>query len=317
MSDNQVTLEHGLVNPASWSFADKNQPFPLQQHPVYALSLQAFGSTASQVTFSLNGNAIGHAVLAHRKLFGAIRLTTLFRGPTWFNSTISDEQRLMCLKALRSSYSPWRWNFLAVLPEEAEDTHHASFYKKAGLKRVMTGFSTAWLDLRQSEEDLRRQLKGKWRNQLVKAEKAAISVSIGGRKPHQYEWLLDKEQEQRDSRRYQATPLGLVPAFLNASTPKSATGVLSVSALHERRKIAGALFLLHGNSATYHIGWAGDEARALNAQNRVLWEGMCTLKSKGISFLDLGGLNTADLAGIARFKLGTGAQPHTLAGAFI
>ena len=81
--------------------------------------------------------------------------------------------------------------------------------------------------------------------------------------------------------------------------------------------MAGALFLLHGNSATYHIGWAGDYGRKLNAQNRVLWEGVLALQEKGISFLDLGGLNTADLAGIARFKLGLGATPITLAGAFI
>tara|TARA_R110002096_G_scaffold328994_1_gene522959 strand:- start:383 stop:994 length:612 start_codon:yes stop_codon:yes gene_type:complete len=203
------------------------------------------------------------------------------------------------------------------MPELPNTPDNQLAFKKAGYRRVMSGFSTAWLDLRPTAEELRVALKGKWRNQLVGAEKSDIEISIGGRKEHQYSWLLEKEAEQRSDRRYQATPLGLVPAFVKAVTPKSSSRILSVTAISGKRKVAGALFLLHGNSATYHIGWAGDEGRKANAQNRVLWEGILALKEAGIHFLDLGGLNTADLAGIARFKLGLGAEPITLAGAFI
>jgi len=313
-----IRLKYGAVNPARWQAADQNVPIPLQQHPVYGLAVQSFGAVARDVQWLAGDTIIASALLMHRRFLGVFRLTTLFRGPLWHHTNLkSAETELACFKALQNAYSPWRWNFLAVQPESAASCETGGRYKQAGFRRIMTGFSTAWVDLSPDPNALRAALKGKWRNQLVKAEKEKLEISIGGRKPHQYAWLLEKESSQRSNRRYQATPLGLVPAFVAAATPKSGCSVLSVTALFKRTKVAGALFLLHGNSATYHIGWAGQDGRALNAQNRVLWEGMLALKAAGIRFLDLGGLNTVDLAGIARFKLGTGAKPVTLAGTYI
>jgi len=47
-----------------------------------------------------------------------------------------------------------------------------------------------------------------------------------------------------------------------------------------------------------------------------LWKAVIYLKSQGIGMLDLGGVNTHDLPGISRFKLGTGGDVVTLAGTF-
>ncbi len=320
-ASNQLVFKEGILNPAQWTAADENAPFPLQQHPSYGAALISFGAEAQQLIISENNETLALALLIKRRFFGAIRFTTLFRGPVWCQPNISFEKKMQIYSGIQARYSRWKWNFLATMPELPSEDETLSAFQKAGFKRTMTGFSTAWIDLRPDTEALRKTLKGKWRNQLVGAEKAEatenLKISFGGKKEHQYAWLLEKEAEQRDNRRYQATPLGLVPSYLASVTPKSNSGIVSVTALHGRRKVAGALFLLHGNSATYHIGWAGDDGRALNAQNRVLWEAMLELKKRGIKFLDLGGLNTADLAGIARFKLGTGAPPITLIGSFI
>ena len=54
--------------------------------------------------------------------------------------------------------------------------------------------------------------------------------------------------------------------------------------------------------------WAGSEGSLL------LWTAMTRLPRAGIAELDLGGLNTADAPGIARFKLGTGARVKALCG---
>jgi len=317
MATCQLSLKIGLLNPAEWIDACPDLPLPLQQHPTYGRALESYGATAEQVTISDNHHVIGRALLIQRKFFGAIRFTTLFRGPIWCRENLPDKTKIEALKLLQNHFSPLRWNFLCTMPEMPDTLHNRTLLKHIKARRVMSGFSTVWVDLRPSKEDLRAALKGKWRNQLTKAEKSNLAISVGGRKEHQYNWLLEKEAAQRSKRRYQATPLGLVPTFIKASTPKSASGLLSLTALSGREKVAGALFLLHGNSATYHIGWANDTARTLNAQNRILWEGMLALKQKGIHFLDLGGLNTTDLAGIARFKLGMGAEPLTLVGAYI
>ena len=76
------------------------------------------------------------------------------------------------------------------------------------------------------------------------------------------------------------------------------------------------LVLLHGATATYHMGWANDMGRKSNAHNLLLWRLMEYLQAHGIEKFDLGGINTSDLPGISRFKLGTGAIPRVLAGTY-
>ena len=84
-----------------------------------------------------------------------------------------------------------------------------------------------------------------------------------------------------------------------------------------RDQAAAMLFLTHGAMATYHIGWSSDEGRKLGAHNLILWNAMLALKAKGITSLDLGGVNTGSGAGIARFKLGTGGELLKRSGTFV
>jgi lipid II:glycine glycyltransferase (peptidoglycan interpeptide bridge formation enzyme) len=83
-----------------------------------------------------------------------------------------------------------------------------------------------------------------------------------------------------------------------------------------KNTVGGMLFLIHGRVASYHMGWADDEGRQLNAHNALLWQAMAYLQGQGIEVLDLGGVNTHDLPGISRFKLGTGGRAITLAGTY-
>jgi lipid II:glycine glycyltransferase (peptidoglycan interpeptide bridge formation enzyme) len=77
------------------------------------------------------------------------------------------------------------------------------------------------------------------------------------------------------------------------------------------------LFLIHGSRATYHIGWSDESARTLNLHNLLMWRAITELKRRQICWLDLGGINTDALAGISRFKIGTGGQAVVLAGTFL
>lgn len=310
-------ITRGDIDPALWGGCLAERPLPLQQHWAYGRALQAIGVPVELWQAQQEDTLQAFALVAKRRFFGVIEIASMMRGPVW-TRTPADEEDIALMAAFRAQARPWRWRFLAQQPELEDSPGVLAAIKKAGLTRVMTGYSTAWLDLASDSASLRAGLDGKWRNQLGRAEDAHLTISLGGRKPHQYAWLLEKEAEQRKGRGYHGVPLGLVPLYADAleeGTQEQA--ILSVSALSGRRKIAGALFLLHGNSATYHIGWASEEARAVHAQNRVIYEGMLALKEKGIRFLDLGGIDTASGAGIARFKLGTGARARTLVGTFI
>ena len=76
------------------------------------------------------------------------------------------------------------------------------------------------------------------------------------------------------------------------------------------------LFLIHGEAATYQVGWTNDVGRDQHAHNLILWRGIQELQARGIRVLDLGGVNTIRSAGIARFKMSTGGKVITYAGSY-
>ena len=84
-----------------------------------------------------------------------------------------------------------------------------------------------------------------------------------------------------------------------------------------RERVAAMMFLIHGQAASYQVGWSSEKGRELNAHNLLLWRAMLELRARGVRRLDLGGVNTVRSAGLARFKIGTGGQVLQLAGTYL
>jgi lipid II:glycine glycyltransferase (peptidoglycan interpeptide bridge formation enzyme) len=179
----------------------------------------------------------------------------------------------------------------------------------------MTGYATVLLDLRQSLPSLKAGLEGKWRNRLNKAlatEKIRFHVQPSLKR---CEWLLGKELDQREAKKFHGLPTDFVQAYIAAAADHRQAFVVAYAEMG-KNTVAGMLFLLHGRVASYHMGWADEEGRQLSAHNALLWESLAYLQAQGIEVLDLGGVNTHDLPGISRFKLGTGGRAVTLAGTY-
>lgn len=299
--------------------APMGQPLPLQQHAAYGLAAIETGAVVRQLFITdTNQQPLAKAMVMDKWIAGFIGFSTIFRGPVWLAPNISTPNKATICKAISLDYPKWRWRFLSMQPECDKSSPEARALKGVGLKRVMTGFSTAWLDLTPDQDLLRKGFAGKWRNQLVKAEQlqASLQINIGGHKRRHFDWLLEREVAHQNIKGYQAMPVTWLDSWLRASQQTDA-GVLSITIIENGLKIAGGLFLLHGNSATYHIGWTGNRGRAICVQNLLMWKAIIALKKRGIQFLDMGGMNSDTLAGIARFKLGTGASPIQLSGAWM
>ncbi len=326
-----INIDKTSIKAHQWQQAYFEQPFlPLQQYHAYGHAMQACGADVHQISFQDGQENIGIALVMETTFLGLVKIATLYRGPLWIKAC-SDIQKQQALSALAATYKKWQWQFLITELNLSDTPENQLFMRGLGMRRVLTGFSTAWLDLRPDIAELRRNLLGKWRNQLIKAEKAqGLTVNIGGHKTHHYTWLIEKEEQQQTAKGYKALPTELIGEYAKAAqTAQSAQTVkttqtvqqkqpiVSVTVMQERQPIAGALFLVHGQSATYHIGWAGEQARKQNIQNLVMWQGICALKKQGVFYLDMGGINTAELAGITRFKLGTGCTPFTSVGGYL
>jgi lipid II:glycine glycyltransferase (peptidoglycan interpeptide bridge formation enzyme) len=232
------------------------------------------------------------------------------RGPVWLQS-LSPTDKARVYAQLRKTMPPKGLKMVLMTPEESQsDTLGLSPWR-----RVMTGYATVMLDLRQSREALRAGLDAKWRNRLVAAEASALKVQRMGSNPGQYRWLLDQEEAQRQQRGFAGLPLPFFDTYIQSRKQPGQT-LLALRADLGRDRVAAMMFLLHGRAATYQVGWSNEQGRQLNAHNLLLWQAMDELAQRGIQQLDLGGVNTARSAGIARFKIGTGGEVRQLAGTY-
>jgi hypothetical protein len=268
------------------------------------------GGTVIRAVIQADGQTVGLAQCVVRLFgnLGGVALCT--RGPLWL-APLSGKDKAHAYRSLRQSLPVKGLRFLFVTPNEpsGEDLGLSS------LKRVMTGYSTALLDLSPSMEDLRAGLEKRFRHRVGGAEKSELTVHRVGTNVGQYRWLMDAEQQQRENRGLQGMPLHFVDAYI-ASRKQPGHNVLTLRADLGRDRVAGMMFLLHGQAATYQIGWTSDAGRDAHAHNLLLYKGMEALKERGIRKLDMGGINTGRSAGIARFKISTGAKVATLAGTF-
>ena len=313
---------------------------PIQQHFAYGQALQALGANCLRARLSTDGDLFGIAQFVTRRPLGLLGLALCSRGPLWLPQT-PVETRVQACRLLAGSLPLRRPRFALFTPEQTQSppidsadpvTHPSAIeateasatpvspaHELPGLTRVFTGDATVILDLTASDDILRKALHPKWRNRLVAAEGSALKFQRVGEKPSQYQWLLEREGLQRQARAYRALPASFVPAWqvAIASLTPDKPAMLTVRCDIGRDAVAAMMFLLHGRSATYHLGWSNDEGRRHNAHNLLLWRALPLLREQGIVQLDLGGVNTQRGAGLARFKLGTGGQVAINSGTYL
>ena len=135
-------------------------------------------------------------------------------------------------------------------------------------------------------------------------------------KPGAYRWLLEAEEAQRKARGLEGLPLPFFDVFLQARKNPLQTS-LGYRADWGKNAVAGMIFLIHGSTATYQVGWGNEQGRQERAHHVLLWRAIRELKELGIRRLDLGGVNTQRSAGLARFKMGLGGEVRQFAGTYL
>ena len=294
-----------------WDHAHVALGGALQQDWAYGTSLKALGVECHRAEVILNGEAVALAQFICRRYGFLVGIALCTRGPLWLKPVSADDQARI-YRELKRSLPMGRPRF-ALFSPNAIDPGDPSLKK---LTRVMTGYSTVLIDLTQTSEQLRAAMEGRWRNRLVAAERSGLDIIQTGANPAQYGWLLEEEQTQRKSKSFYGLPLEFVERYINARAQTTKTTLILHAELNQER-VAAMLFLIHGSAATYHVGWSNEVGRDTNAHNLLLWRAFEALRERGVRTLDMGGINTRQLAGISRFKIGAGGRVVTYAGTFV
>lgn len=302
----------------SWHSAPlkDSPPAPLQQSAQYGAALGVLGRRVTYARITQNKKPLASAQIILRNLTPYIGLALLPRGPLW-HGTVSTEEKHACLALLSRALPLPRLRALIINSEYPSD---AEAMKRAGHIAIVTPQHMAELDLTLPKEQRLGAQTIKWRNRLRVVQKSRLKVShapfpdLRDHSPHHSphhgpnHWLLQQDARQRRVKGYRALPAAFTTAYVHAN-PKSTQ---LFTATYDGTIVAAMLFLQHGSRATYHIGWTSAEGRLLSAHNLVLWEASNWLARHGASSLDLGIIDTENAAGLARFKIGTGAQIRPL-----
>jgi hypothetical protein len=291
-----------------WAKLIANQPCAtLQQDWAYGDAVEAMGPKTIRLTIKRDGGGVlGLAQLSERRLIGGLSAITLMRGPLWLEGApgaeietgFIDELRRKCPKAVT-----------LYTPECRQGT-----VLQSGMHRVMTGYSTIFLDLDRKLDELRKQLHGKWRNMLKRAEAEPFRLEER-RSGMLVDWMLDNNEAHRRKIGYR----GAGPDFYRALGQASMAGKRQTSLLAtiKGNPVAGIMLQRHGAAASYLVGYTTEEGRKRRAHHWLLWQAVRLLKDLGVRRLDLGGVETVNAEGLARFKLGMGGELLTLAGTYL
>ncbi|OOY23369.1 hypothetical protein BMI91_12760 [Thioclava sediminum] len=257
-----------------------------QQAALYGTLAATRGRRVLRLEITHEGRRIALA-----QMIGRGGLWLLSRGPVFAPGLDRDSQIAVLRRIAR------RWGIVLATPDAP--------LAGGGLVPLITPRHHALWSLQPETEALRAGLAGKWRNRLAAAERAGLQVRI----EPEIDWLLAADAAQQRARGYRALP----PGFTRAWADHGPSDLLAMRIEDAKgQRLAGGIFLFHGAGASYHIGWTGPEGRASGAHNLMLWHAALRLKARGIRQLDLGAVDSEDGAGRMRFKLGTGAQPHSL-----
>lgn len=317
MTDSNPLL-HPIGDRAAWSaLLARVRRDTLEQSWAYGEAVAAVSRTRPERWLLLDGNGetIGLAQAFRRRFAAFGSLVRIVRGPL-FLPGIGRAARLAALGALRQQYR-WRQEHTLLwwLPELPGGAESETLMRELGLEQMVTGWSSVRLDLTPAPAVLRGQLDGKWRNALKAAERSPLLLDESW-DDTTFSTVMRAHDVQRIEKRFLGPDGAFYRAFAAAADPALGDSAHLFTAKIGTRPVAGMLLLRHGRGATYAAGWSSEPGRLVRAHHRLLWHGLLALKNLGVEHFDLGGANTEEGAGVARFKLGLNGEVFTLAGSF-
>jgi hypothetical protein len=240
----------------------------------------------------------------------------LNRGPIWLDETLDEQSQVSALTAIARDYRLRRGCILFSAPNISMSTEAIPFlYHKKFHRRMLRPYASIVLDLRDTIDNLRASLDGKWRNQLSLAERKGMEFSLN-EDIGDFEWLLEQHEKMMQGRGFSGPTVRFLQ-YLWHALKAAGQPFFVLRAFYEGQCVGGIALVGHGRSATYLIGYNDDVGRKLNANNFLLWHAVCVLKNHDFEWFDLGGINEYETPGITVFKRGMRGDEYRLVGEYV
>tara|TARA_Y100001936_G_C16090409_1_gene685645 strand:+ start:172 stop:756 length:585 start_codon:yes stop_codon:yes gene_type:complete len=151
----------------------------LEQSWVFGEAARSYYRTAvRRAAIHSEKNPIGLIPIIEKPFLGLAKVIRLVRGPLWIGEANTEDQRIAAMKAISSTFSMRNRDFLFWTPEVPNNVESGRLMRSIGKRQMVTGLSTSWLDLTLSDDSLRKNLSGSWRNALRAGEKENLQFDI-------------------------------------------------------------------------------------------------------------------------------------------
>lgn len=270
---------------AGWEYLCNRARAPLQQRWDYGATHASLGGQVMRAVIHQDGAPVAICQSIVRKFASCFNVSLASRGPIWL-APCDQTRALRLLKRTSPMARPRAQLF-------------TSTDKSPRLIPLMSPTTNAQIAL---PVDM-GSLNGKWRNSLKKALGCGLRVRHIACPANSLTALLETDRQQQGAKSYRALPAAFTLKWQRINPDDLRLITVSLSGC----TIATALFIRHGNTATYHIAHTTDAGRKLSAGRLALWRAFTDFANDGLRQIDLGQIDTVNASGLARFKLGTGA----------
>jgi len=277
---------------ADWEALADRARASMPQRWTYGAVHVALGGQVHRAVVRENGTAVALCQCLIRRIGGVMHLSLVTRGPLWL-TTCNRARVLALIRRTLPAQRPRVCLFTLTDP-----------VKSLRLIPMATPATHAILPM----PAMVQSLHGKWRNALRKAEQSNLRTRHIACPATALGPLLQSDEKQQLAKSYRALPAAFTRQW-HTLTPDNLR-LITVS--KGRETLATALFLRHGNTATYHIAQTTPQGRKYSATRLALWRAFQDFADSGIQQIDLGTIDTINAPGLARFKLGTGAKAMRL-----
>ncbi len=275
------------------------------------------------VVENINGDAIAIAQILTRTIPVLGGVARLNRGPLFLKErdTMSENDCVEVLNSILSLKRKNRWWLFFIAPELKDgQLENNSLSKFLAKPRTGASWGSSLLNLDIDEDQLLKNLNGKWRNLLRKAMKSDLKVRSILSSDKDFDKLIASYDEMKKKKNFAGIPSKLLRELPNHNgTNWSFNAYIAESNNFEvsSTEITGMLVsICHGDTATYLIGSSNLEGRKLNANYLLLWKSILDAKAFGCKYFDLGGINNNTPKGIAHFKRGVKGKEYVLIGEY-
>lgn len=235
---------------------------------------------------------------------GPIHFINLKRGPLWFEQP-TEELFLSFAETFRREFPKSIGQRLRWIPEYEMHQNTLDKLSQIGFKLHQHTFTTLWVDLSQTEDELKKNLQQKWRNCLNKALRSPLKIEVDNSN-QRFSLFMEYFRQHVIKKKYQAPSKKFLHIEFKELGHQS--DQYFFWAYLENVPVAAIAVVTQGKTASYRLGWTTDQGRKHNAHYALLWKALLVCKEKQFSAFDVGGLFLDETSGFSHFKKGLGGQ---------